>query len=94
MPQNTNNLNSDVSRRSFLRGKWRDKSEVNSRCLNNQGVYCQSCKESCEQEAITFKQLGRGIQLPMIDADLCTHCKDCVESCPVDAITISDAEVN
>jgi ferredoxin-type protein NapF len=86
--------NTDVSRRSFLRGKWRSKTEVNSRCLNNQGVYCQSCKESCEQEAITFKQAGRGIQLPIIVSEKCTSCKDCVETCPVDAITISEAEVN
>ncbi len=91
MSQDTN---SDVSRRSFIRGQWRSKSEINSECLNHQGVFCQSCKESCEEEAIIFKQLGRGIQLPMIVSDRCTHCKDCVESCPVDAITISDAEVS
>ncbi len=91
MSQNTN---TDVQRRAFLRGQWRSKSEINSQCLNNQGVYCQSCKESCDEQAIIFKQLGRGIQVPMIISEQCTHCKDCVESCPVNAITISDAEVN
>jgi ferredoxin-type protein NapF len=91
MPEDTN---TDVSRRSFLRGQWRSKSEINSRCLNNQGVYCQSCKESCDEQAIIFKQSGRGIQLPMIISERCTHCQECVESCPVNAISISDAGVN
>lgn len=86
--------NVELSRRSFIRGQWRNKTEINSLCLNNQGVYCQSCKDSCEEDAIIFKQIGRGIQLPIIISDLCTHCKDCVESCPVDAITISAAEEN
>jgi ferredoxin-type protein NapF len=85
-------LNTDVSRRSFLRGQWRNKSEINSQCLNNKGVYCQSCKDSCDEQAIVFTQLGRGIQLPEIISERCTHCKECVKSCPVDAITISDAE--
>ncbi len=87
-------VNIDVSRRSFLRGQWRNKSEINSQCLNHHGVYCQSCKESCEEEAIIFKKIERGIQLPVIISEQCTHCKECVESCPVDAISISDAEVN
>jgi ferredoxin-type protein NapF len=90
----SHDANIDVSRRSFLRGKWRNKSEINSQCLNSQGVYCQSCKDSCEAHAIIFKHAGRGIQLPVIDSERCTHCKDCVESCPVDAIEISDAQVN
>jgi ferredoxin-type protein NapF len=91
MSQNTN---IDVSRRSFLRGQWNNKSEISSDCLNNQGVYCQSCKDSCEEQAIIFTPVGRGIQLPMIVSERCTHCKDCVESCPVDAIEISNAQVN
>ena len=91
MPQDAN---SDISRRSFLRAQWRNKSEINSQCLNHRGVYCQSCKESCEEQAIIFKQVGRGIQLPMIISEKCTHCKECVESCPVNAITISDSEGN
>ena len=86
------NNNIDVSRRSFLRGHWRDKSEINSLCLNNQGVYCQSCKDSCEEKAIVFNQVGRGIQLPIILPERCTHCQDCVECCPVDAIKISKNE--
>lgn len=88
------NTNIDINRRSFLRGRWRNQSEINSECLNNQGVYCQSCKDSCEEQAIVFKQAGSGFQLPKIISERCSHCKDCIESCPVDAITISDAVVN
>ena len=90
----TQETNVDISRRSFLRGQWRKKSEINSLCLNNQGVYCQSCKESCEEDAIVFNQVDRGVQRPMIISEQCTHCMDCVESCPVDAISISNTEVN
>lgn len=86
--------NLNPSRRSFLRGQWRSKSEINSQCLNNQGVYCQSCKDSCEEQAILFNQVDKGIQRPTIVSELCTHCMDCVESCPVDAITIPNLEVN
>ena len=90
----TQETNVDISRRSFLRGQWRKKSEINSLCLNNQGVYCQSCKESCEEDAIVFNQVDRGVQRPMIVSERCTHCMDCVESCPVEAISISKTEVN
>lgn len=85
----------DTNRRAFLTGYWKKKpnvSNIDSRCLNNHGVYCLSCKDSCEEEAIVFSPLQRGIQLPMIISERCTHCKKCIESCPADAISISDIE--
>lgn len=89
MSQNTN---VDVSRRSFLRGNWSGESGITSACLNNMGVYCQSCKDVCSTYAISFNKVLQGIQLPSIISDRCTHCQDCVECCPVDAITISKKE--
>jgi ferredoxin-type protein NapF len=77
-----------INRRSFLSGHWQAKTEISIACLNNQGVYCQSCKEVCDEDAIIFNQVDRGIQLPMIISTRCTSCKDCVGSCPANAITI------
>lgn len=84
------NVNIDISRRLFLRGRWRSKSEINASCLNNIGVYCQACKDDCNQGAIVFNQAKMGIQLPVIISERCTHCRKCVETCPSNAITISD----
>lgn len=81
-------LNSDVSRRAFLVGHWRGKSDISSACLNNQGVYCQACKDTCNEGAIKFNQVQMGVQMPMIISTQCTNCRDCVETCPVDAISI------
>ena len=89
MSQNTN---VDVSRRSFLRGNWSGETSITASCLNNMGVFCQSCKDACNTAAISFNHLQQGIQLPSIISSRCTHCQDCVECCPVDAITISKKE--
>jgi len=78
-----------MNRRSFLSGQWQAKNAISAACLNQQGVYCQSCKEACDESAIVFNQIQRGIPLPMIIASRCTSCNDCVESCPVDAIIIN-----
>ena len=83
-------VNSDINRRSFLCGRWRNQSAINTSCLNNLGVYCQACKDSCDEGAIVFNQVQMGIRLPTIVSALCTHCKKCVETCPANAITISD----
>lgn len=83
----------DASRRAFLTGHWRNKTEISSDCLNKQGIYCQSCKDVCREDAIIFNQVQRGVQLPLIVADKCLSCRDCVECCPVDAITISENKV-
>ena len=86
MSQHTN---SDVSRRAFLTGHWHSQSAISPQCLNNQGIYCQACKDTCDEGAITFSQMQMGIQLPTIIPERCTHCRDCVEICPADAITIN-----
>jgi ferredoxin-type protein NapF len=79
-----------INRRAFLSGRWQSKTEISSACLNNQGIYCQSCKEACEENAIIFNYIERGIQLPMIVTERCTSCSDCVGSCPANAITIGN----
>lgn len=42
------------------------------------------CAVSCEFDAITMS----GVDLPVVDADLCTACGDCVAACPLDLFVL------
>ncbi|ARU54194.1 periplasmic nitrate reductase maturation protein NapF [Oleiphilus messinensis] len=67
---------------------WDYVAEIQSQCLNLQGVVCQRCADPCESRAIHFTPRIGGPALPGIEPDLCTGCGACVSSCPVDAIEI------
>lgn len=82
------NQQAEIDRRAFLTGRWQSKTDISAACLNNKGVYCQSCKDVCDEGAILFNQIQRGIQLPMIITTRCTSCRECIDSCPVNAISI------
>ncbi len=65
---------------------WNKKAFINNQCLAIADVYCRSCAESCESQALTF-QLGLNAR-PQIDSDLCSGCGACVSPCPTQAIEI------
>lgn len=69
---------------------WNKKAQVSDSCLAVKNIYCRSCSESCEKQALTFK-LGL-TALPQIDLDLCNGCGACVSPCPTQAIEIKEAE--
>ncbi|WP_354625706.1 ferredoxin-type protein NapF [Psychromonas sp. MME2] len=69
---------------------WSKKAQVNNSCLANLHVYCRSCADSCEVEALSF-QLGVS-NAPLINADLCTGCGACFSPCPTQAIDIKEIE--
>jgi len=69
---------------------WGKKAKIETTCLANQSIYCRSCAESCETQALTF-QIGISA-VPKIDNDLCTGCGACVAPCPANAIDVKELE--
>lgn len=67
---------------------WHKKAFINQTCLAYENIYCRSCAESCEIQALTF-QLGLSAT-PQIDTDLCSGCGACVAPCPTKAIEVKE----
>ncbi|WP_413699212.1 ferredoxin-type protein NapF [Psychromonas sp. KJ10-10] len=67
---------------------WHKKAVINDTCLAYQKIYCRSCAESCEAQALTF-QVGIS-EIPRIDIDLCTGCGACVAPCPSKSISVKE----
>ncbi len=68
---------------------WAVKAKIVDSCLAYQGVWCQSCKDSCDSEAISFEYIINNAPLPKIDLNLCTGCGACLEPCPNNSIIFS-----
>ena len=83
------NNNIDTNRRKFITGHWQMKPSISQDCLNYQGIYCQSCKDSCDVKAITFIPQKLGIEIPLLNEASCTACKACIDVCPINAININ-----
>ena len=64
-------------------GEW----VVNESCLPSQKITCQSCKDACDLQAISFPYTSSS-PMPVIDVNNCTGCGECVAVCPVNAIAI------
>ncbi len=56
-------------------------------CLPLKDVTCQSCKDACDYQAISFP-ITQKTPVPNIENSQCTGCGECVSTCPVDAISI------
>lgn len=57
---------------------WKPDPELGLR--RNRCVKCRHCMEICEQQAITFTEIG-----PVVDPQKCTLCGKCVGACPNNA---------
>lgn len=74
---------------------WSGELEIKNNCLAKSGVYCQSCRDACETEAINFIYIKNGdskifpIPRPEINLADCTQCGACVSTCPQDSITLT-----
>ena len=69
---------------------WSKKARIDDTCLAQANVYCRSCAESCEVQALTF-QIGLSAA-PQINLDLCNGCGACVAPCPTQAIQIKETK--
>ncbi|KMT64093.1 ferredoxin-type protein NapF [Catenovulum maritimum] len=55
-------------------------------CLAQKNIYCRSCGENCEPQAIEFKYINGAIAQPQINLDACIQCGACVSPCPTQAV--------
>lgn len=67
---------------------WKVKATISTSCLNNKSVYCRSCAESCESDAMVFEFASSIFVAPKVDTDVCTGCGACVANCPAKAISV------
>lgn len=69
---------------------WRVVASVQSSCLNQHGVYCRSCLDSCEVRALSVVFAGPGQQHIQLNNDVCNGCGACAAVCPEQAISIQN----
>ena len=68
---------------------WSHKATINQKCLNNQNIFCQSCTDECEPQALRFLYTAeKPSGFVAINPDDCTGCGFCNTSCPADAIVM------
>jgi len=91
-----------VTRAQFLRGDWQEKplspspdavAQIKTGCLTSQGVFCRTCGEACEPEAIIFTPVVGHAPTPAINADTCTGCGECIGICPTNVITLKQRHI-
>jgi ferredoxin-type protein NapF len=90
-----------VTRGQFLRGDWQEQpispspaavARIKPNCLTHQGIFCHTCGEVCEPDAISFVPVVGRVPTPGVDEDACTGCGECVGICPADAIALKQRQ--
>jgi ferredoxin-type protein NapF len=61
---------------------WFLKARIGEQCLSVNAIYCRTCGEYCEEEAIVFRLMTGGRSLPVVDGRKCTGCGACAFVCP------------
>lgn len=76
---------------------WSASLSISNKCLAKAHIYCQSCRDVCDAQAISFTYIQDGktsvIPQPEITLDECTQCGACLSSCPQDAIAFDTQTV-
>lgn len=78
-----------INERDEYQTAWQLDIEIKNNCLAMNQVVCQSCQDSCETEAISFKYLQSKTPQPQIELDKCNGCGACVSVCPQASIVLT-----
>ncbi len=73
---------------------WKHRATIQSDCLSLNGIVCQSCGDSCDTDAISFRLETKGRVTPLLDQSICNGCGECVAVCPSNSITLNVPEEN
>ena len=65
---------------------WSGDFSINEKCLASNNIYCQSCRDVCDVNAITFQYKTSTIPEPILNINDCSQCGAFVTVCPQDAI--------
>jgi ferredoxin-type protein NapF len=84
-----NSLNSLVEAHSRA---WPATLNISDKCLAKNNIYCQSCRDECEPNAIKFIYLESSIPQPKINETDCSQCGACISTCPQDALAFNFIE--
>lgn len=82
-----NGSNSPENTENNINKAWPVTFAIGDKCLANNNIYCQSCRDECETSAIKFSYLDSSIPTPSLNTQDCTQCGACVKVCPQDAIS-------
>ncbi|MFD2167994.1 ferredoxin-type protein NapF [Thalassotalea euphylliae] len=72
---------------------WHASISISDKCLAENNIYCQSCRDVCDSRAIKFSYSNGPIPTPDITLSDCSQCGACVSTCPQNAIAIQIKEV-
>jgi ferredoxin-type protein NapF len=83
-----------VDDRVESKSAWSLDIKIKNNCLAMNQVVCQSCQDSCETQAISFKYIQSSIPLPQIELEKCNGCGACVAICPQTSIELTPKELH